>query len=116
VFYTSGVAGDGLLLEHLSAMLTNMDTRTAPRQKAQALPRALIVAEGLITLYAVMFLWPIGGVLVLGNIVGALVSRGVNRWMFTVLAAIGAIVFAVILLFGLAPSTDSVTTVVPVPS
>lgn len=93
--------------------MTGMDTHTAPRQQSQGLRRGLIVAEGLITLYAAAFLWPIGGLLVLGNVVGALVSRGVNRWMFTVIAVLGAILFAFILLFGLAVSTESVPSIVP---
>lgn len=96
--------------------MTSMETRTAPRQHSQGLRRGLIIAEGLITLYAVVFVWPVGVVLVLGNVVGAIVSGGVNRRMFVVIAVLGAIPLVFILLFGLAASTGSVPSIAPVPS
>jgi hypothetical protein len=93
-----------------------MDSQVAARRPSQVLRRTLIAVEGLITVYATIFLWPVGGVLILANAVGAIVSRGVNRWMCAGIAVVGAILFLLILFFGIYASGDTVMTrVVPSP-
>jgi hypothetical protein len=75
-----------------------------PRAVASPTPSgwitALIVVQGLATIVAAVLFLPVGGALILANVVGAVAARGMARVLFATFAVIGAIALLCVLAFG----------------
>jgi hypothetical protein len=71
-----------------------------------------IIGQGLVTLVASVVLWPLGGALVLANVAGVLMSRGIHRNLFAASAIAGAVGFTCVVVLGFDVSTSQEVTVV----
>lgn len=70
--------------------------------------RALIVGQGVVTVLASLFIFPIGVILVATNVVMAYFSRGVNRKLFVTFAIVGGVICLFIVLFLLPVSSSAI--------
>ena len=81
-------------------MTTSSSARESRTDTYRVVTRVLIVAQGVVTLLACLFLFPLGAAMVLTNGVLAIATRGTDRRLFAAVAVAGAlicIVFALVL-------------------
>lgn len=92
-----------------------MEPRNDPASGPSTAITALIVAQGLATVVASFLFLPVGGALVLVNVVGAVATRGGCRGLFATFATFaiaGAIALLCVLVFGFQMSVSQEVSVV----
>ena len=87
-------------------------TTTALDASASGWLTALVVVQGLATIVASVLFLPVGGALILANVIGATATRGTTRALFAMFAITGAVALVCVLVFGLQASVTQEVSVV----